>query len=203
MNKISARCAAVSLAMVMAGTALSGCSQDPQEKYDSAVEQLKDARESVSDAQAKLKSKKDEIKELQNNLDESQSNLVNARGKVDEASQAVNKTVNDEVLFRTIQRELLDDGEFDKAAISVGVTKRVVTLTGNVPDEKTHKKAVEVARSQAGVEDVVDQLQVTGDQDKQKSSSQSQSQNEPQSDQSDDQPASPGDQANNQSANPG
>lgn len=201
MNKISARCAAVSLAMVMAGTALSGCSQDPQEKYDSAVEQLKDARESVSDAQAKLKSKKDEIKELQNNLDESQSNLVNARGKVDEASQAVNKTVNDEVLFRTIQRELLDDGEFDKAAISVGVTKRVVTLTGNVPDEKTHKKAVEVARSQAGVEDVVDQLQVTGDQDKQKSSSQSQ--NEPRSDQSDDQPASPGDQANNQSANPG
>lgn len=198
MNKISARCAAVSLALVMAGAALSGCSQDPQEKYDSAVEQLKEARQSVDDAQEKINSKKEELKELQNNLDESQSNLAAARGKVDEASQAVNKTVNDEVLFRTIQRELLDKKQFDKAAISVGVTDRVVTLTGNVPDEKTHQKAVEAARSQAGVENVVDQLQVTSDQDKQKAS-------QPQSDDapkpSGNKPASPGGSTTDQSSN--
>ena len=201
MNKISARCAAVSLALVMAGAALSGCSQDPQEKYDSAVEQLKEARQSVDDAQEKINSKKEELKELQNNLDESQSNLAAARGKVDEASQAVNKTVNDEVLFRTIQRELLDKKQFDKAAISVGVTDRVVTLTGNVPDEKTHKKAVEAARSQAGVKNVVDQLQVVSDEDKQKAS-QPQSDNASEgSEPSGNKPASPGGSTTDQSSN--
>ncbi len=193
MNKITARFAAASIALVMTGAALSGCSQDPQEKYDSAVEQLNDARESVDDAQAKLDDKKEELAELQDNLDEAQSNLADARSKVDEASQAVNKTVNDEVLFRTIQRELLDKKTFDKAAISVGVTNRVVTLTGNVPDEQTHKQAVKVARSQAGVEDVVDQLQVTDKKAKQQSSSQ------PQSGNASDQPAQP-DASDDQSA---
>ena len=97
------------------------------------------------------------------NLNEAEAKLKEARNKVEAASQVVNKTVNDEVLFRTIQREVLDKKEFDKAAISVGVKNRVVTLTGNVPDEDTRKRAVKLAREQAGVKDVNDELQVGED----------------------------------------
>ncbi|MES1923880.1 BON domain-containing protein [Salinisphaera sp. T31B1] len=178
MNKLTVRFAATSLALVIGATTLAGCSKDPQEKYDDAVEQLNEAREARNDAQDKLNSKKEELAELQSNLDEAESNLSDARNQVDQASQAVNKTVNDEVLFRTIQRELLDKKKFDQAAISVGVQDRVVTLTGNVPDEKTHKQALETARSQAGVKNVVDQLQVkdTDAEKKQKDQQQKQQQ---------------------------
>ena len=156
----SVRPATLLVAITLGLTTLAGCSETPQEKYDNAVEKLNDTRESRNEAQEKVASKKEELSELQANLNEAEAKLNDARKKVEAASRAVNKTVNDEVLFRTIQREVLDRDEFDEAAISVGVKNRVVTLTGNVPDEETRKRAVKLARSQAGVQDVNDELEV-------------------------------------------
>jgi len=164
MNKMNAPFAAlpvaITLALILGVATISGCSKDPQEKYNDAIEQLKDARASRDDAQEQLKSQKDKIADMQEELNEAKAKLAEAGQGVDSATQAVDKTVNDEVLFRTIQRELLDKKTFDKAAISVGVQNRVVTLSGNVPDEDTHQQALKAARSQAGVKNVVDQLQV-------------------------------------------
>ena len=160
MTTQSVRPAALLVAITLGLATLAGCSETPQEKYDNAVEKLNETRESRNDAQEKVASKKEELSELQANLNEAEAKLQEARKKVEAASQAVNKTVNDEVLFRTIQREVLDKKEFDKAAISVGVKNRVVTLTGNVPDDETRKRALKLARSQAGVQDVIDELEV-------------------------------------------
>ncbi|MES1929463.1 hypothetical protein SADO_09402 [Salinisphaera dokdonensis CL-ES53] len=160
MTTQSVRPAALLVAITLGLATLAGCSETPQEKYDNAVEKLNETRESRNDAQEKVASKKEELSELQANLNEAEAKLQEARKKVEAASQAVNKTVNDEVLFRTIQREVLDKKEFDKAAISVGVKNRVVTLTGNVPDDETRKRAIKLARSQAGVQDVIDELEV-------------------------------------------
>lgn len=160
MINTSLRPAALLVALALGLATLSGCSETPQEKYDNAVEKLNESRESRNEAQEKVNDKKEELSELQANLNEAEAKLQEARKKVEAASQAVNKTVNDEVLFRTIQREVLDKKEFDKAAISVGVKNRVVTLTGNVPDDETRKRAIKLARSQAGVQDVIDELEV-------------------------------------------
>lgn len=163
MTKTSARPAALLVALTLGLTTLAGCSETPQEKYDNAVSKLQDTRESRDEAQADLNDNKDELKALRDKIQESEDKLEEARKKVEAATLAVNETVNDEVLFRTIQRDVLDNDAFDEAAISVGVTNRVVTLTGNVPDEETHDKAVKFAREQAGVADVVDELEVAQD----------------------------------------
>lgn len=163
MNNFSARPATLLVALILALATLAGCSETPQEKYDNAVEKLQQARDSRNDAQDKVDAKKEELQKSQDKLDDAESNLQEARKKVEVASGAVNKTVNDEVLFRSIQRDVLDKKDFDKSAISVGVKNRVVTLTGNVPDEDTRKRALKLAREQAGVEDVVDELEVGED----------------------------------------
>lgn len=163
MNKTTARPATLLVALMLALTLLAGCSETPQEKYDNAVEKLQQTREARNDAQDKVKAKKEELQKSQDKLDDAEGKLQKARKKVEVASAAVNKTVNDEVLFRTIQRDVLDKKQFDKSAISVGVKNRVVTLTGNVPDDDTRKRAVKLAREQAGVEDVIDDLEVGED----------------------------------------
>mgnify|MGYP001245050936 CR=1 FL=1 len=147
-------------ALIAAATAITACSPDPQEQYEDATTNLEEAREARNEAQEALEAKKEELAELRSNLNEAEAELQAARQKVDEASQKVDKTVTDEVLFRKIQRELLDEDQFEEAAISVGVTDRVVTLGGNVPDEETRKAALESARSQPGVKDVVDSMEV-------------------------------------------
>ncbi|MES1948922.1 transport-associated protein [Salinisphaera sp. C84B14] len=164
MNNAKTRFATVLTSLVLGASLLAGCSETPQEKYDNAVEKLAEARESRNEAQEALNDKKEELKELQANLNESETELQQARQKVAAASEAVNKTVNDQVLFRTIQRDVLKEKSFDKSAISVGVKDRVVTLTGVVPDEETRELALEKARSQAGVEDVIDELQLEDEQ---------------------------------------
>ncbi|KEZ76796.1 periplasmic protein [Salinisphaera hydrothermalis C41B8] len=138
-----------------------GCSESPQEKYNDATSNLNDAKKARKQAQEKVADAREKVQDAQKNLKQAQNKLQQARQKVISATQAVNQTVSDEVLFRTLQKKLLDNDEFSKSAISVGVNQRVVTLTGTVPDQDTRKKAVQAVRSQPGVESVNDQLQVS------------------------------------------
>lgn len=153
--------------MALALTTLVGCSETPQEKYDSAVAELKEARAARKDALESVNEKKQELEALRAELNEAQAELANARNKVEAAAQAVDKTVTDEVLFRTIQHDVLAKKGFDKAAISVGVNNRVVTLTGHVPDAETHDRALKLAREQPGVKNVIDDLEVAGEEKRQ------------------------------------
>ncbi|WP_423822641.1 BON domain-containing protein [Salinisphaera sp. SPP-AMP-43] len=146
--------------VLLSALAVAGCSESPQEKYNDATSKLQDAKKARQKAKDTVADAKKEVKDAKQELDKAQDKLQEARQKVIAATQAVNKTVNDEVLFRTLQRSVLNKDEFAKSAISVGVNNRVVTLTGTVPDQKTHKKALQVVRDQAGVANVNDQLEV-------------------------------------------
>lgn len=164
MNHLHSR-TLVLLSILLIGTAsLTGCSKSPQQKYDSATSQLQDAKKALSDSKQKVASQQKEVDEAQKKLGELQKKVDAKRQKVVTATQAVDKTVNDEVLFRTLQKNLLDKDKFSDSAISVGVHNLVVTLSGVVPDQDTHDQAIKVTRNQAGVADVRDQLQI-GDQD--------------------------------------
>lgn len=143
-----------------------GCSQSPQEKYNDAMSKLSDAKKDRDKAKDKVKDARQQVQDDQDKLDKAQAKLDKANQKVASANQAVDKVVNDDVLFRTLQKKLLDDDTFSDSAISVGVSHRVVTLTGTVPDQDTRKRATKVVRNQAGVASVNNQLQVTKDDDK-------------------------------------
>lgn len=145
-------------ALVLAG----GCSEEPQQRYERAGANLEAAKRAHAEAQQAVTEKKAELARLQEKLDAAERRLIQARERMAEAKQKLERSVNDEVLFRSIQRALLDESRFADAAVAVGVEDRVVTLTGTVPDEATREAAMEVARGHAGVEGVVDNLEVAG-----------------------------------------
>lgn len=139
-----------------------GCSEDPQQRYERASANLEAAKQARAEAQRAVTEKKAELRRLQEKLEAAERQLERARERMAQASRTLEESVNDEVLFRSIQRALLDEGRFSGAAIAVGVQDRVVTLTGTVPDEATREAAIETARGYAGVEEVVDFLEVAG-----------------------------------------
>lgn len=164
MNHLHPRALLLLSILLIGAAGLTACSESPQQKYDSATSHLQDAKKALSDAKQKVDSQQEEVDEAKKKLGELQKKVNAKRQKVVTATQAVDKTVNDEVLFRTLQKNLLDKDQFSDSAISVGVHNLVVTLSGVVPDQETHDQAIKVTRNQAGVADVRDQLQI-GDQD--------------------------------------
>lgn len=148
--------------IVVCAALLSACGDDAQKRYDRATDALQHAREQRDDAQQAVQKKQKELNKLQAKQDQAQQRLDEARKQLKAAEKSVNESVNDEVLFRTLQRKLLDDGNFGNSAIAVGVSDRVVTLTGSVPDQATHDKALKIANKQSGVKEVVDFLEIEG-----------------------------------------
>lgn len=146
--------------VLLCAVMLSACGDDTQKRYDRATEALQQAQAQLDDAQQAVQKKQKELDALRAKQDKAQQRLEDARKQVQEAKDNVNKNVNDEVLFRTLQRKLLDESRFGGAAIAVGVSKRVVTLTGRVPDKATHDAALKIANNQSGVKEVVDFLVV-------------------------------------------
>jgi len=152
-------------ALLAAASLVAGCSQDPQARYEQAVAALQEARQARDEARERVEAQKREVARLKDKLNAAEAKLAKARQRLEEAAAAVDKSVTDAVLFRTLQRKLLDSDRFGDAAISVGVEDRVVTLTGRVPDAATQEQAVELAREHVGVEEVIDFLEVAKDTD--------------------------------------
>lgn len=150
------------VSVVLLSALLSACGDDAQARYDRATEALADAREQRQAAQERVQEKQQELDKLQAKLNEAEERLEAAREQLQKAKAKVNASVNDEVLFRTIQRKMLDEDRFGDAAIAVGVSDRVVTLTGSVPDKATRDQAIKLAENQSGVQEVVDFLEVEG-----------------------------------------
>lgn len=150
----------LSLVVTVAAGAITACSQSPQEKYEHANKELQQAQKNRNQVEKKVDEKKEDLAKSQKEINQAEDNLQTAQQKVQQASQAVNKTVSDDLLFRTLQGKLVNKDTFDHSAISVAVHDRVVTLSGTVPDKMTQQRALKIAHSQAGVEQVIDHLQI-------------------------------------------
>jgi osmotically-inducible protein OsmY len=147
-------------ALLVATAMLTGCSESPQDQYKDATQNLKQAKQARQDAQQTLQDKQQALADAKKDVKQAKSDLQSAKQKVAQAMQKVDKLVDDKILFRTIQRKLVNNKNFGNSAISVSVNQRVVTLTGTVPDQSTHKKALQTTRSQPGVKKVIDSLKV-------------------------------------------
>jgi osmotically-inducible protein OsmY len=143
--------------MLLVSILAAGCSESPQEKYNDALDHLSDVKEQAHDAQ-------EEVTSAKKKLSKAKDQLKTARQKVKKAQQQVAQVVSDDVLFRALQKKMLDNDTFSDAAISVSVANRVVTLNGSVPDQDTKHKAGQIAQQQTGVAKVKNQLEVSGKQ---------------------------------------
>ena len=139
---------------------LNGCSETPQQRYQRATEALTEARDARQGAAETVTERRRALARAESELEAARDKLESAEARVQEAEAAVQDSVDDDVLFRAIQRALLDADRFDGAAIAVGVGDGVVTLNGSVPDAATGEAAVATAADVPGVADVRDQLVV-------------------------------------------
>ena len=158
--KTTVRLMFLSLVVTVVTGSMTACSQSPQEKYEHANQEFQQAQKNRDQVQKEVGEKTEGLANSQKKLNQAEDNLQAAQQKVQQASQAVNKTVSDDVLFRTLQGKLVNKDNFGNSAISVAVHDRVVTLSGTVLDEETHQRALKIAHSQAGVEQVIDHLQI-------------------------------------------
>lgn len=67
---------------------------------------------------------------------------------------------NDAGIGKTVNEKLSADETVKPAQITVGVQKKIVTLSGTVDSPAIKERAVAVARATDGVADVVDQINV-------------------------------------------
>ncbi len=126
------------------------------------------AREAVARQSSAVDSATGEVDTLRAELEAAESRLQLARGGLDAEQRRLARAeeqmrrfaVPDSVLFRNVQRELLDAGALRDVAIAAEVKKGVVTLRGRVPDERAHQAALEIAGDVDGVISVDDLIEV-------------------------------------------
>ena len=76
------------------------------------------------------------------------------------AAPAANKPVDDNFIADSVQVKLAGDTVVKGGAIKVDVKDGVVTLTGNVEEEKQKAKAEKIAKKVNGVKSVTNELKI-------------------------------------------
>ncbi len=134
------------------------CESSEEAEFRKASQALRDARSRVDAGRTALE-------EAERDVHEASTRLAATKKKMDEANQALKKAearidraATDEVLFRSLQRALLDDRGLSDAAITVRVEDRVVTLGGQAGTPELRDRALQLVRSTPGVRSVVDQI---------------------------------------------
>ena len=148
----------VGLATVL--VALAGCGSDPEADLEQASQAVEEARAKVEEARETVEARESEVKEAQQRLAEARSVLREAESEFAQREALVDRSATDAVLFRAVQKRLLEDDDLSEVAIAARVSKGVVTLSGSVPDAKLRDQAVEVARTTPGVGSVESRIEV-------------------------------------------
>jgi osmotically-inducible protein OsmY len=148
----------VGLATALAVLACGG--SDPEVDLEQASQAVEEARVQVEKARETVETRESEVKEAEERLSEARSALREAESEFAQREAVVNRSATDAVLFRAVQKRLLEDGDLSKVAIAARVSKGVVTLFGSVPNAKLRDQAVEIARTTPGVSSVESRIEV-------------------------------------------
>lgn len=135
-------------------------SADPEEELARASEAADAALEQVDTARADVEKREAEVKEAQKLLTEARATLREAQQEYAKREQTVDLSATDSVLFRAVQKRLLDDGALESVGIAAKVTDGVVTLSGSVPNAKLSDRAALVAGETPGVTSVTNRIKV-------------------------------------------
>lgn len=141
---------------------LVGCGEpDPEEALEEASAELARAREVLTEAEGDVDGLRTKMRELEEKLADSERVRREAGRHVNEAEALVTERASDDVLFRAVQRRLLEDPKLADVAVTAGVASRVVTLRGVVATDALRARAVAVAKAAPGVAEVIDELQTS------------------------------------------
>jgi osmotically-inducible protein OsmY len=147
--------------LLPAALAVSACGGDDGEaELVAATQALEAARVDVDQASAAVDARRAEVEEARRELAAAEKELAEARRRLEEARAEVDADATDTLVFRSVQRRLLEEDDLEGVAISAQVKAGVVTLTGDVPDDEIRKRAVEVAEKTPGVARVQDRIRV-------------------------------------------
>jgi hypothetical protein len=146
---------------LIAALALGACSREtPEQKLEEAAKQVKDARGQVHEARKDLSSETEDADRERAQLEEARTKLYNAQSRLSQAASTLEQRATDVALFRIIQRALLDEKGLESSAVVVHVKGGAVTLYGTVPDQQARERAVRIAKSTPGVQDVASNVEV-------------------------------------------
>jgi len=140
---------------------LAACGGDQaEEKLEEASRDLAKAREAVEEARLEVEERQADAQAAQEELTAAREALREAEEELSGFEAKVDLNATDAVLFRSVQKRLLEDGDLEDVAIAARVDKGVVSLSGAVPEAELRDRAVEIARSTPGVTSVESRIQV-------------------------------------------
>jgi osmotically-inducible protein OsmY len=139
---------------------LVACGSSDEDRLTQADKLLGEAREGVRSARDDVQAKVQGVETAQADLETAREALAAAEQELVDAEGQVDLKATDALLFRAIQRKLLEDDQLENLAIRAQVDKGVVTLYGSVPDGETNEAALEIVRGFPGVVAAESQLEV-------------------------------------------
>jgi osmotically-inducible protein OsmY len=148
--------------LFLAGALLAGCQDSEEAKLAALTEELGTLRTGLTETRAELAKREATAKAAQDALAAARGEQREAERRIAEIEKELGSHATDPVLFRMVQKQLLDDDDLEDVGISARVERGVVTLSGVVSKEKLRKRAVEVAESVPGVVSVQDRIQIAG-----------------------------------------
>jgi osmotically-inducible protein OsmY len=140
-----------------------GCGESEEETLAKAAAAVAEAREAVKTAREQVDSRQAAASAADQELATARDALRQAEDALRTAEGRIDTSATDAVVFRTLQKRLLEADELEDLAVAAEVVKGVATLRGSVPDEKTREIALEIARSTPGVLAVESRVDVAAD----------------------------------------
>lgn len=150
-------CVLLALGLVLAA----GCGGDDREaRLQVATQAVTEARERVEEARQAVADKEAAVEQAEAELFEAREELREAKLSLGEAEAQVDLHATDALLFRAVQKRLLEDRRLENVGVAARVRQGVVTLSGRVPDASLRDRALDVARTTPGVSEVRSEIEV-------------------------------------------
>jgi osmotically-inducible protein OsmY len=149
-------------AALLCAAPLAGCGSSEEARIEELTEELKALRAGLGPIRAQVAEREATAKTAQDALAAARNEARESETRIAEIEKELGTFATDPVLFRMVQKGLLDDDDLEDVAIAARVDHGVVTLSGVVEDEDLRARAVKLAEEVPGVVSVQDRIQVAG-----------------------------------------
>jgi len=151
-------------ALLLAGLLAASCGGgDEEARLEKLSHELGSVREGLPAIRTRVAEREATAKAAQDELAQARGELRESERRIAEIEKEVGAHATDPLLFRMIQKQLLEDDDLEDVAISARVEHGVVTLSGVVPEAELRERAVKLTESVPGVVSVQDRIQVAGE----------------------------------------
>ena len=103
----------------------------------------------------------DRLESAAEDLDEATQEREEARRQLAAAQDKLSRATTDVAITRSIQQKLLADADLAEQAVQAQVSQGNVRLTGTVKNEQQRRKALQIAAGTPGVAAVTDEIRIS------------------------------------------